>query len=62
MIAANAVHMPAACISGETANHYEAEVAKAIVQVEFNRPKADAAGDADDEDLVELDTASEEEV
>jgi ribosome maturation factor RimP len=39
-----------------------AEVAKAIVQVEFNRPKADAAGDADDEDLVELDTASEEEV
>jgi len=39
-----------------------ADVAKAIVQVEFNRPKADAAGDADDEDLVELDTASEEEV
>ena len=39
-----------------------AEVAKAIVQVEFNRPKADAAGDADDEDLVELDTASDEEV
>jgi ribosome maturation factor RimP len=38
------------------------DVAKAIVQVEFNRPKADAEGDADDEDLVELDTASEEEV
>jgi ribosome maturation factor RimP len=39
-----------------------ADVAKAIVQVEFNRTTADAAGDADDEDLVELDTASEEEV
>ena len=37
------------------------DVAKAIVQVEFNRPTADAAAD-DDEDLVELDTASEEEV
>lgn len=37
------------------------EVAKAIVQVEFNRPTADAGTD-DDEDLVELDTASEEEV
>jgi ribosome maturation factor RimP len=38
-----------------------ADVAKAVVQVEFNRPKADAAGDAD-EDIVELDAASEEEV
>ncbi|HEY5786390.1 MAG TPA: ribosome maturation factor RimP [Microlunatus sp.] len=37
------------------------DVTKAIVQVEFSRPTADAAGD-DDEDLVELDTASEEEV